>query len=96
MNKELFIKYAEVKNKIKQLTDEAKKIEEGVTAEMIKAEVDQVKSEVGTFSFTTRKTWKYSPVVEELKIQLKVTQEKEETDGIATFEEKKSLTFRTK
>ena len=28
MNKELFIKYAEVKNKIKQLTDEAKKIEE--------------------------------------------------------------------
>ncbi len=96
MKKELFKEYADVKNEIKVLTAKAKEIEESVTGEMNKEEVDKVESDFGTFYFTTRKKWTYSDAVTSVEKTVKETKKKEEEDGTATAEETKSLTFRGK
>lgn len=94
MNKELFKEYADIKNQIKDLTTKSKEIEILVTKEMNKEEVEQVRSDFGTFYFISRKTWKYPKRILEMEINLKEEKKKVEEEGKATFEEKKSLAFR--
>ncbi len=80
MNKELFKKYADIKNQIKELTAEAHTIEKEVVSEMNTQDVKEVKSDFGTFYFSTRKSWTYS----ELVIEVETTVE----DEITEIEEK--------
>ncbi len=96
MNKELFKNYADIKNQIKDLTAKAKEIEKFVSGEMVKEDVEEVKSDFGTFYFTTRKTWEYSKDIKILEEGMKKNKEMEQENGTAKFEEKKSLTFRSK
>ena len=96
MNKENYKNYADVKNQIKELENKAKEIEVIILDEMKSQEIDSVKSDFGTFSLTKRKTWKYTDEVLKLSDVVKQQKEKEETEGIATFEEKVGLLFRAK
>lgn len=96
MNKELFKNYADIKNQIKDLTAKSKEIEKSVVEEMNNQEVEEVKSDFGTFYFTTRKTWEYSEDIKILEEGMKKNKKMEEENGTAKFEEKKSLTFRGK
>lgn len=96
MKKELFREYATIKNKIKLLTEEAKSIETEVKGEMIKEDVEQVKSDFGTFSIVSRKSWTYSPKVIELEASLKKIKEVEVEEGVATSKISTSLMFRNK
>ena len=96
MNKEIFKNYADIKNQIKELTEQAKQIEISVVEEMQKEEVEEVKSDFGTFFFTKRKTWKYPKAITEAENNIKIAKKEAEENGDATFEEKQSLTFRGK
>jgi len=60
MEKGIFKQYSDIKNELKDLTARAKVIETQVFDEMTMNEADTVKSDFGTFSITTRKSWTYS------------------------------------
>ncbi len=100
MKKEKFKQYAEIKNKIKALTTEAKDIEKEVLSEMQEIEAKTVKSDFGTFSIVERKSWTYTDEVKELEMQNKVTitaiKKLEEEEGKATLKVSESLMFRGK
>ena len=99
MKQETFVKYAEIKNKIKSLTDEAKELESKVLKELAKENLATYQTEFGTFSVTTRKTWKYSEKFEEMestyKAMLKAAQTTEQEKGIAKAEVVEGLTYRS-
>lgn len=96
MNKEIFERYAEIKNKIKSLTGEAKEIEKEVSVEMEKEDMKSLQSPIGTFSVVVRKSWIYSPAVGLLELDLKKRKKDEEESGDATFKESSGIMFRTK
>lgn len=95
LDRQVFERYAQVKNQIKALETEAKEIADEVVAEMADAEVDTVTDEaIGSFYFTTRKSWEYPKYVQEAEEKYKELKEKAETIGEATYTESKSLAFR--
>lgn len=94
MNKQNFIKYAEVKKEIARLTNDAKDLELLLRKEVEEAGADKVEvAEVGSFSLVSRKTWKYSEEVEKREKIIKTLKQAEEVNGDATFTETKSLRF---
>lgn len=93
MDKELFLLYAEYKNQIKELEEKVKELQPQVMGMMQLADTERVETEVGTFSLSLRKTWKYTDEVESLKEQLDGAKATEEATGAATYTEKPSLMF---
>ncbi len=96
MTKELFKEYSEIKNSIKELELRADNVSKLITDEMNEAKADKIESDYGSFYFTTRKSWKYSENVDIMLNAVKVQKKIEEEKGVATFEENKSLTFKSK
>lgn len=96
MNKEVFERYATIKNKIRDLTEEAKVIEKEVQEEMDKGDMKKLQSPIGTFSIVRRLRWIYSGRVSELDIKLKAQKKIEEEDGTATSTESTGLMFRAR
>ena len=101
MTKELFQRYAEIKNQMKVLDAEAKVINEKVVVEMEAEKADKVESDYGQFYFTTRKSWKYAETivpfeqaVEQASEKLSEEQKKQQVNGTAVATESKSLTFK--
>lgn len=92
--KAVFARFAELDAQIKTLETEKEALRPTIQAEMEAQRIDQVKADYGTFFFTTRKTWKYSPKVEEMSTALKEQKKREEQDGTATAEEITSLSFK--
>lgn len=93
MKKENFQTYADLKNKIKELSQQAEIIEGEILQEITEAGVEKVESGFGTFSLMKRKTWKYSEDIKTLEEGMKKNKKMEEENGTATFEEKTSLRF---
>lgn len=94
MDEKILGQYAELKNQIKKLTEQAKAIEPEVVAQLEGAGVDQINSKtLGTFSLQARKYWKYSPEVDELENKVEALKSAEELNGKATAEVRKSLRF---
>ncbi len=107
MNKELLKEYAETKNQIKELTSKAKEMEVEVLAEVVSTtkelEMDNLKTDYGTFSLTERKSYTYSedytkreseialeivPIQEEMKpFEEKISGLRSELDEVAKSEE---------
>lgn len=94
VNESVFKNYADIKNKIKELTAQAKEIEKEVTSEMDKLGMEKINSNIGTFSFTKRKSWEYPEEVKLKEQEYKEIKKKSEEDGSAKATETKSLTFR--
>lgn len=91
MNKELLKEYATTKNQIKELTSKAKGMESDVLAEVVTAtkelEMDNLKTDYGTFSLTRSKSYTYSEdyAKKEGEVELEVAPIREE---IKPLEEK--------
>lgn len=94
--KQLFSRYSEIVGLVKQLEEEKDKLAEGIFSEMTTLEVDQIKNDFGTFYFTSRKSWKYPDVIKEKEVEVKTLKKQAEESGEATFEEKKSLAYKSK
>ncbi len=94
MKKELFKKYADIKNQIKELTEQSKDIQQEIEQTMEENEVDKVESDFGTFFFVERKRYIYSDELKEKEKQLKEQKKKEEET--AEFNVIRSLSFRKK
>ena len=92
---ELLHHAAEIKAKIKALTEEYKDNEEQIIAAVYelnpKGKVDV--GDLGRFSVSMKKEWEYSDKVETVKAQLKALKEEEEALGLATYKEIPSLKF---
>lgn len=98
-NKELLERAAEIKIKIKALTEEYKENEEQIINAVLELNPDDRKVDVGDmgrFSVSMRKEWEYSDKVVDLTAELKELKAEEEATGIATYTESPSIKFTTK
>ncbi len=93
INKELFKKYAEIKAEIKRLEEEAKMIAPTIMEMVDSTDEKRIESDFGKFSVTTKKTWKYSEIVNDMAAKLKIQQDNEVATGKATFTESRSVRF---
>lgn len=86
-------KYASLDAKIKALTIEKDKIKTLIVDELYNSGMQNAVTPVGKFTVYTLKTWTYTEEVEEKTEELKALKAKEESVGIASYEEKPSLRF---
>ena len=93
-NTKAFNEYTDIVAQIKELEAKKDKLSELIFADMVEMKIDQLKLDVGTFYFTTRKTWKYPEHIKEIEGTLKLKKKEAEEKGEATFEEKKSLSYK--
>lgn len=83
-------RYAEIKNQIKALDEEAEKLKPEVIDSLRAIETKAFKSAIGQFLIIKRKVWKYS---EGFKKKVAKLKDKEEKDGTATFTESEGITY---
>jgi len=93
-DRDLYEQYAMMKNAIKVLDERTEELQAMILEEMDALKVEKQKFAYGTFSITSRKSFKYSDLVKVKDAEVKALKKVEEEDGTATFEEKKSLLFR--
>jgi nucleoid DNA-binding protein len=93
INKDLFVKYAEIKTKIKELEEEAKMIAPTIMEMIDSTEEGRIESDFGKFSVMSRKSYKYSEPTVALANELKRRQEEEVATGEAKFTESRSVRF---
>lgn len=92
----IYKKYAEITASIKALEEEKKLVNDQILQDLSTQEVNQCKSEVGTFSLVERKTWKYSDAVKTKEQEVKELKKEEESIGIANSSSSFSLRFQSK
>lgn len=90
-------------NEVAELEHEKRKIEEQLKERKVvllqamqAQDLDKVELTTGTFSLARRKYWTYSDNTKQMEEALKETQKKEQQMGIAQYEEKEELRFRSK
>jgi len=97
MNKDLFIKYAEIKNQMKALKEQENEINKQVIEEMESDGVVKAQSDFGTFSIVSRKTYKFcestNNMIDEWKRKIKGTEEAEIEAGNAEEQISNSLRY---
>jgi len=96
LNKERFQKYAELKCQVNAITEEMEDLKGDLLSEMKAASVDKVDHDLGTFTVSARKAWKFSEKVESMKESVKAAEADEKADGTASFEETPFVTFKEK
>jgi len=87
-------KYVDLDRKIKAMQLEQSAIKLEIEQELIDKGVNYGKSIHGNFTFSERKSWKYSDAVAELKKEISKQQKHEQKQGIASYSVNKSLTFK--
>lgn len=93
MENNVYVQYAILDAKIKELTNEKDSIRVQILEDIVDNNVDSVVTSVGKFTVSKLKTWTYTEAVEEKSEELKALKAKEESTGDAEFEEKPSLRF---
>ena len=93
LNKELFARYADIKNKIKELEAEADVLAPDILAMVASTEERKVEADFGVFSIMTRKAYKYTEPTVAMANELKRRQEEEVATGEATFTESNFIKF---
>lgn len=97
MSQELFAQYAEKKIAAKKLAADIKEIEFQIKQFMQDENADSVKTSFGSFSISVRRTYMFSPQVEEIRVSLKEAEQDEIMRSVAFLKsESKVLTFRPK
>lgn len=95
MNKETFVRYAELKNEIKRLENEIEVLQPIIMAEMGENEEVEVAG-VGLFTIGKRRTWEFPENIKDIEGELKVMKKEAQQSGEAEYEENPYLTFRGK
>jgi len=90
---EIYEEYAILDAKIKVLSDKKDELRVKILEDLVNNELPMVATTVGKFTVSNLKSWTYSPEVEDRTDDLKALKAREESVGIATYEEKPSLRF---
>ena len=85
--------YSTICKQIKELEEKKSKMTEELLNDLVTENVSTVKSDFGTLSVRTKKTYKYTDKVKEIEAQLKKQKQDEEEKNLATFTEKPFLVF---
>lgn len=94
MDKETLQKYAEIKAQIKELEAQAEELKPGIVEYMLLAEAEKVElTGYGNFTLEKRRTWTFSPEVENFRVELKVAEAKEKAEGKASYNETPVLKY---
>lgn len=95
INKTLLEEYRDLKNTIKVAEEKLKELSPLVVENMRTEGAAKIKLADGTgvFSIFPRKTWKYSPVVTDMELEVKKIKADEQAKGIAVASEIDVLTF---
>lgn len=91
MNKKLFEKYAELKIKANEIDAEIELLAPQVLDEM--KDHDQINSELGSFSKSSRRMWIYPEPIKQMEESLKASKKRSEQTGEATYAENIYLKF---
>jgi hypothetical protein len=93
MSEKEYEQYALLDAKIKDLTNQKDGLKVQILEELVSSETASISTPVGKFTISKLKSWTYTEAVEEKAEELKALKAKEESRGIASFEEKPSLRF---
>jgi hypothetical protein len=93
MDKVYYEQYAILDAKIKDLTNQKDEVRNKILEDLVENEIPSVDTTVGKFTISKLKSWTYTEAVEEKTEELKALKAKEESVGIASYEEKPSLRF---
>lgn len=85
-------KYADLKNSIKRLEEEAALLQPEIMAEM--GDAQEISTEFGTFTVASRRKWTYPESVEKSREELKKAELEAQQTGYATYDEKPYLVFK--
>lgn len=91
----LFEKYAEIKERIKELEESAKETSERILSVMRDEDADKVELEVGTFTRARRRNWTFTDAVKELEKAVSIRKDSEKASGYATCTETEFLVLHT-
>lgn len=85
MNEKVLAEYVEIEATIRKLEDAKEILRSQILSDLKSIDADKVESELfGTFSITSRTTWKYSPKVNEMEEKLKIAKVREQDREVAT------------
>jgi len=97
MNKQIFVRYAQIKNEMKALKQEEDELNKQVLDELEKEGVVKAESDFGTFSVVEKKTYKFDDELQEkinkMKNQIKLNENLAIQDGLAEETITKSLRY---
>ena len=96
MDKKLLKTYAVLKQKIAAMTEELHELEPLITRRMLEEGVDNYALQYGLFSLVHRKHWEYSRLVKNMEAKLKERKKIEEIKGIARYQVRHGLMFKSK
>lgn len=88
----IYEQYADVQKQIEELETIQKALRSQIEKDLPE---EGYKDESVTAYWTKRKSWKYSPRIDEMTASLKTAKKEEEENGTATAEETKILTIKT-
>ena len=94
INKEKFARYAELKNKIKELEAEVDMLAPEILEMVFSTDQKKIEADFGTFTMSSRKTYKYTEPTIALAEKLKIAQQEEVATGKATVTESRFITFK--
>jgi hypothetical protein len=85
--------YALLDAQLKELENQKDELRTKILKDMIEKGESKIETNLGNFSVTKLKSWKYTDKVSTLAEKLKEQKAKEESCGDATYTEKESLRF---
>ena len=97
MNKEKFEEYASIKQQIAALEERADALRPDLVQAMIDEDTEKIElTGYGNFVLESKRSWKYSAHLEDMKQEIKEQEKQEKADGTATYEENVILKFMSK
>jgi hypothetical protein len=93
MEQEQAKKYALLDAKIRELTAQRDALKVEILSSMDKEGVEKLETTYGKFTHAERATWRYSEKVQKLAEKLKLSQVKEQQQGVAVKEVSEYLLF---
>ena len=89
----LYQEYALLEAQLKEIETKKEQLRVHILKDMIKQKAEKIETDMGSFTVTKLKTWKYPKAVEILKENFEAAKVQAQNTGDATYTEKASLRF---
>ena len=89
----LYQEYALLEAELKEIESKKEQLRVHILKDMIKKGAEKIETDMGSFTVTKLKTWKYPVKVEAIKSEYEAEKARAQSNGDATYTEKESLRF---